>query len=550
MAGLSVVERLDALDEAIAMGGAVLPEDLRQTAMLVADRAGERLRLSEQHTVVALAGSTGSGKSSLLNALAGREVSAVDVRRPTTSTALAAVRGTDGVDPLLAWLGVSERVGLDDAPTGEGLVLLDLPDHDSVEVAHRLEAERLVALVDLMVWVVDPQKYADAAVHAYLRALTAHAGVVLVVLNQIDRLDRADRAAAMADLRRLLVADGLPGVRLLAVSARTGEGIDDLRTALDTAAAECVAARDRLEADIVVVADRVVEACASKGGPVPPSGSDADLVESFGAAAGVPRVVEATRASWVREARQATGWPPTRWLARFRADPLRRLHLGPRHGSSSQADPAASRRGQGAMVSRTSLPPAGPAQLAIAHTAARRWMDLATTALPDPWVVETRTAVGTLDDLADDLDLAVAAAPIGRTRRPVWWSVLGLLQWVLLAVLVAGALWLGGLAILGALAVAAPEPPVLGSVPIPTLALLGGALAGLVVAGLGRLLAALGGRRAARQATAALRRAVTEVAAMRVTAPVAAVLDRHHRCRAAALRAAGRPGTRRRRGDR
>ena len=49
-----------------------------------------------------------------------------------------------------------------------GLVLLDLPDHDSTVAAHRIEVDRLVALVDLLVWVLDPQKYADAAVHERL----------------------------------------------------------------------------------------------------------------------------------------------------------------------------------------------------------------------------------------------------------------------------------------------------------------------------------------------------------------------------------------------
>ena len=47
----------------------------------------------------------------------------------------------------------------------QGVVLLDLPDHDSTEVSHHLEVDRLIELADLMVWVLDPQKYADAAIH-------------------------------------------------------------------------------------------------------------------------------------------------------------------------------------------------------------------------------------------------------------------------------------------------------------------------------------------------------------------------------------------------
>ena len=76
----------------------------------------------------------------------------------------------------------------------DGLVLLDLPDHDSVRIEHRLEVDRLVEMVDMIVWVVDPQKYADAALHTrYLTPLASHSEVMTVVLNQVDRLDREQR---------------------------------------------------------------------------------------------------------------------------------------------------------------------------------------------------------------------------------------------------------------------------------------------------------------------------------------------------------------------
>ena len=58
-----------------------------------------------------------------------------------------------------------------------GVVLLDLPDHDSTEVSHHLEVDRLVQLADMLVWVLDPQKYADAAIHdRYLAPLAAPPG--------------------------------------------------------------------------------------------------------------------------------------------------------------------------------------------------------------------------------------------------------------------------------------------------------------------------------------------------------------------------------------
>ena len=103
-------------------------------------------------------------------------------------------------------------------------MLLDLPDHDSTEMAHRLEVDRLVALVDVLVWVLDPQKYADAAVHdRYLRPLARHGDVMVVVLNQVDRLAAADVPDAVADVRRLL-ARRRPARR--AGAARVGDRRD------------------------------------------------------------------------------------------------------------------------------------------------------------------------------------------------------------------------------------------------------------------------------------------------------------------------------------
>src|SRR4030095_2106150 len=94
--------------------------------------------------------------------------------RPTTSWALACAWGPDGANKLLDGLEipprhqVSRMSMLDENPSDlelRGLVLLDLPDHDSTEVSHHLEVDRLVRLADVLVWVLDPQKYADAAIH-------------------------------------------------------------------------------------------------------------------------------------------------------------------------------------------------------------------------------------------------------------------------------------------------------------------------------------------------------------------------------------------------
>ena len=160
-------------------------QELVTDAETLLRRSGERMRMSASHTVVALAGGTGSGKSSLFNALAGAAFSPAGVMRPTTKHLHACVWGMEGAAPLLDWLSVQRRHRYGRASAldeGEalltGLLLLDLPDHDSVVTGSAAMVDRLVKLADMLVWVLDPLKYADASVHRrYLVPLAGHAAV-------------------------------------------------------------------------------------------------------------------------------------------------------------------------------------------------------------------------------------------------------------------------------------------------------------------------------------------------------------------------------------
>ncbi len=238
---------------------------LAESEQLVA-RAGERLRLSANHTVAVLAGGTGSGKSSLFNQLAGADFSTVGVTRPFTRDPHACVWGMDGAGPLLEWLGVKHRnryarsSALDEGETVlGGLVLIDLPDHDSVSAGASAEMNRLVGMADLMVWVLDPQKYADASVHSrYLTPLAGHSSVIAVVLNQADLLTEDQADDCMSDLTRLLDSEGLHEARILVTSARTGKGLDELRKVLGETVAARNAVSGRITADVDVMAERFV----------------------------------------------------------------------------------------------------------------------------------------------------------------------------------------------------------------------------------------------------------------------------------------------------
>ena len=526
--------RGDALRKAVTAGAGILPDADLVAARKVLDKVGERTAISGSRTVVALAGATGSGKSSLFNALAAEPVSRIGARRPTTSRPTAAVWGDDSAGPLLDWLGVAARhqVPADDrfADLLDGLVLLDLPDFDSRVPAHRREADRVLERADVFVWVTDPQKYADALLHdEYVRTLAARRARTLAVLNQVDRLDDQAAAACAEDLSRLLAADGIGSVEVVQTSAVEGRGVDELAARIGAVVQEHNAAERRLAGDLASAATRLQPLV---GGQEPElSQGSSELVTALSKAAGVPAVVDAVRRDYRREASKSGGWPLTRWAARLRRSPLDRLHL---------QDVVSERIGRGEarrLLGRTSLPEPTAAAKAEVDLAARHLVDEASAGLPAAWseriadVADPRSA-----DLRDALDQAVLSTDISA-RRPKWWAFVSAVQWVAFAALLAGVLWLVAAAVLGLLNLSIGVPRWLG-VPAPFWLIGGGALVGVLTAILSRWLAGIGARRRGAAVDRRLRGAIEQVAQKQVLAPVQEVLDTHRTVRENLARAA------------
>ena len=530
--GTDIGQRIEGLDVATTAARGHLDPDLVDRTTAVVERASGRLRLSADHTVVALAGATGSGKSSTFNALNGLDLAAVGVRRPTTSWASACVWGDDGADELLDWLGIPERhrtvrdsmldTGREDRALA-GVVLLDLPDHDSTEVSHHLEVDRLVDLADLLVWVLDPQKYADAALHdRYLRPLAGHHEVMLVVLNHLDTVPESRRGAMLADVRRLLDADGLVGVPVHGVSARHGTGILELRQEIARRVASKKAIRTRLAADLLAVAERLDEVTGRARVERLPQQRVVALDDALAEAAGVPTVVGAVEQSTRLRANRATGWPVTSWLSRLKPDPLKRLHLD--LGSAGK---------QLTGTARTSVPEATLVQRARVDTEVRALADDASAGMTRPWSAAVRRAsTSRLEELGDRLDAALGATDLGAARVPMWAGAVRVLQWLLVLSALLGGVWLGVLAVMGYLQLPAPETPSASGIPWPTLMLLGGVLAGVLLALVCRALVAWTARRRARAADRRLRRAISEVSAELVVEPVQGVLTDYAAVRA------------------
>jgi GTP-binding protein EngB required for normal cell division len=558
----ALIERINALDRFAAAAKPHLPASTVSPARAVAERAGSRLELSRDHTVVALAGATGSGKSSLFNALAGMDLSAVGVRRPTTGAAHACVWHEAGADALLDWLSIlaanrftrESALDADDQARLRGLVLLDLPDFDSIEAAHRAEVDRLLPLVDLVVWVTDPQKYADQVIHEqYLQMFHRHAPDMVVVLNQADRLIDADVTRCLADLRALLTADGLGGVPMFATSA-IGQrpGIDELRVTMEHAVTEREAALHRLGADV----DEAVEDLTPLvGSPVGPEaidrGAARDLSDAFAISAGVPALTEATARAYTFRAGKSMGWPLTRWVRYLRVDPLAQLRLGRATTANTATnavgdtarDAAENTAGDVATNTATSSasPPPGPiaAQRSTATLAARAVAERASAGLPVPWSAAVTSAAGSRSaDLPDALDLAVVGTDLGVDRKPIWWRLVNALQWLLTVAAFAGAV--GLLARVGLIALGLPTYDVLhvGGIPLATVVLAGGVLAGILLALLVKPLIALGARRARSRAAGRLRSEIADVSSRYVIEPVRTVLRDYAEARSALADAA------------
>ncbi|WP_313818471.1 GTPase [Citricoccus sp.] len=568
--------KLAALETAARLGEGRLSEEALATARHVVERAGERRRLSADHTVVGFFGATGSGKSSLFNAVTGHPLARAAATRPTTSEPLAAVWGAEGSEPLLDWLEVSHRHQLDGPAAGAepsgpwsrllrqrwgrprerqggrttsrqgdqpgGLILLDLPDFDSIAVRHREIVTRLAGQVDVLVWVVDPQKYADAALHReFLEPLAAHRGVTLVVLNQIDRLAEADVETVTASLQGILAQDGLARVPVYPASASTGAGLEPLRSAIAEVAARRSAVSERLLSDVRTAARALG---AGDAGGVPAgvgTGDEARLVDALTEAAGVNTVVRAVQRSYRLEGGRRTGWPLIRWATRLRQDPLRRLGLrrgdDPRRGMNRAPGTAT----DDPRLHRSSLPERSPAQRAQADGALRAFAEATGAGAPDTWRSSIRRAARShANTLPDELDQAITSTDLAAGKGSWWWHVVNLLQWLALVAVLAGLAWLGVLALAGYLQFEVPPAPDVEGFPIPTLLVFGGLAFGLLLALLMAPLVRLGARNRARRARRRLRAAVSAVARQRVAEPVTEEIERYGAFREALAAASGR----------
>ena len=570
------------LKEAISYGEGRVPETVLLDAAETLERLSQRRELSTEHTVIGFFGATGSGKSTLFNAIAGQNIALSAPTRPTTSTVQAAIWEAEGSEELLDWLGIDKRVypqtqalategeatedngagGGAAAPNavtepapglfnrirraiggrGEmrtrtgGLILLDMPDFDSVTTTNRDLAARMMRYVDVLVWVVDPQKYADAVIHRdFMVPLAASGAQALCVLNQADKLAPAEVPAVLASLTRLLQAEGTEAHLLaapIAVSARTGEGVDVLRDMLAQVAAAKSLSLQRTDAQLHATASQLRTYAGGEGTVLAGAyalDAEQKLVQACYTSSHTEQVLQAATASYRRAAGQRTGWILTRWMSRLKADPLRRLHLGQQDEtkSTSKAEKSAGMLGSDSEnapeLVASSLPPLSAAQKAGMANAVRQYSKQMANRIDEPWKRSMKEAALSREAELPELlerDMMRIDYGLGRTRAP--WVVFNALQWIALLSALAGVAWLTLISGMAYLQIQLPPTPTPeGSpVPLPTLLLLLGVLLGIASAGVGRLLTAMGSRYYARKLRGRLQTGVEKAVQSCVVAPV------------------------------
>lgn len=529
----------ECLDSAqVASGSESFLDQTRTDLLNFDDQLKRRDTLDPRVTVVAVAGPSGTGKSTVVNTLArSHNLVPTGTHRPTTQEIIAYVDADIDGTPFLELSGISRSISVEFCaadskarpelrPRGEAkqvtppqnnhLIVVEVPDTLLLpELTSR--AAQVLETADLILWTTDCQKYADVAFHTQISAFP-HLGNAYFVLTHTERLTETQRQTLNQEL--ITIAQRLEvSTQILPISIYDDSSLLSFRETVEELSRAPRARWQGEQAAIRHTAARLcrnleLEQCAEpenlciQSQLIAPSSSpaEADLVDRVAQVSGLAAVEANASKQYMQAGGFWTLWPVLSWLAGIK--PLAPVS---RDASTTPGEPAAdepsirseepcpeetARDSQTSVVVDSSTDSSHTSVQTDSQTTARNWFSpyvnaagitstarayavAASAERPPKWVDFAQLQAAELsENLVSALNMALESWKFSARPARTWWRLWRCGHWFWLAVLLIGLLWslIAGVVYLGGAGTSAAGGMV-GAVPLP-LVVLGTAILG------------------------------------------------------------------------
>ena len=207
---LSVAEQPRAL--------AIRPDDRATLRQAVQRTHAQLLGEADAVLTIALAGCTGSGKSTLINALAGSRIASMSDRRPCTTQTRVYHHGEVPCGGLPGDLAEQATFVAHDRPELRQKVIVDTPDLDTFYTEHRDATRALLKAAGLVIYVFSPERYVEERAWSVIRE-EQRFSACLAVLNKADTVPPEVLQRIAGEIRQRFAEMGKPDIPVLCISA-------------------------------------------------------------------------------------------------------------------------------------------------------------------------------------------------------------------------------------------------------------------------------------------------------------------------------------------
>ncbi len=542
-------------------------EDLRR----LEDQLERRDALDPRVTVIAVAGPSGTGKSTVVNTLARRNsLVPTGMHRPTTTELVAYVDAEVTAAPFLELSGIPRSVSVEFCTTrsnplrdslgmvGEGHqvrsaltqcghpIVVEVPDTLLVPELTSA-ASQVLETADLILWTTDSQKYADAAFHSRISAFPRHPNSYFVLTHtegltesQLQTLNQelaaiAERIGVSPEILQISLYDESSLARFRETVAELSHA-PEARWRGEQAAIHHAATKLGQDLELDVTGEFSTQPVQAPSVASPPSPAETKLVDQVTQVSGLSAMEANFSKQYLRAGGFWTLWPVLSWLAGIKplshvnqdnsatpGEPEADKPVGPSADPSPEqtADESAT---PAVTDSTPDLPSVAPqtdslnrffprVNVAGITSAARSYAATASAHRPSKWVDFAQLkAVELSGNLVSALNLALESWKFPARPARTWWRIWRLGHWFWLAALVVGLLWslVAGVAFLGGAGTSAAVWMV-GPVPFPLLVLVAAVAGTLVWSLVGTKILHCGARNYGRECADKFRSLIQEV---------------------------------------